>query len=140
MDNEAARLAVSLKEEYSSLEQRVEERTQELHAKHAKDEALIESIGEGFLAIDMAGKIITCNGAAASMLLWKREQITNAHFSSVLNLRTKKGEIPAPSDHIVRRAIEEKHTLNTSPVETQYCERHDGTRFPISITATPFQM
>jgi len=140
LDKEAARLAVRLKEAYSSLEQRVEERTQELHAENAKDEALIESIGEGFLAIDMTGKIITCNSAAAAMLQWEKEQITNAHFSSVLNLRTKKGEIPAPSDHIVRRAMEEKHTLHTSPIDTYYCERHDGTRFPLSITATPFHI
>jgi PAS domain S-box-containing protein len=140
LDVETKRLAARLKEAYSSLEERVKERTQELAEDHAKDEALLESIGEGFFAVNMSGKIITANRSAEQMLHWNREQILNAHFSSVLNLRAKDGTLLAPNEHFIQKAILEKATIKTAAVDTVRCERKDGTLFPIAITARPFLM
>jgi len=140
LDKEAARLADRLLEAYTSLERRVQERTQELAEEHAKDEALIESIAEGFLAIDLSGKILTANRSAKTNLRYEQEQLLNAHFSSILNLHTKEGKPLPRKEHFVQRALDEKETVNTLPTDTILCERKDGTRFPISITATPFLM
>jgi len=138
LDDEVGRLAVRLNEAYSSLEQRVQERTEELQAGHAKDEALLESIGEGFLAIDMHGTILATNRAAETMLTWNRSEIINHHFESILHLKGRDGKPIPPNEHIIQRALTEKMTMNTSPTETFLCERRDGTSFPISMSATPF--
>lgn len=138
LDVEAAKLAERLNEACTSLEKRVEERTQELAAEHAKDEALIESIGEGFLAIGLDGKILTANRAVEDLTKLDRSQIVGAHFGSVLHLKDKKG-IPLPPDqHIVQRAVDEKVKMRSLPSEIITCEKKDGDSFPINITATPF--
>lgn len=138
LDVETAKLSDRLNEAYSSLEKRVEERTRELAAEHAKDEALIESIGEGFLAINLDGKIITANHAVEDMIKLEHSQIVGAHFGSILHLKDKK-DVPIPPDqHIIHRAIEEKVKMRTLPSEILTCEQKDGGSFPISITATPF--
>jgi len=138
LDVEAAKLAERLNEACTSLEKKVEERTQELAAEHAKDEALIESIGEGFLAIDLEGKIITANRAVEDMIRLDRSQIVGAHFGSVLHLKDKKGASLIPDQHIVQRAIDEKVKMRSLPSEIITCEKQDGSAFPINITATPF--
>ena len=140
LDIEVGRLSLRLKEAYSSLERRVLERTQELDEQHSKDEALLESIGEGFLAIDMSGKIITCNRSAEQMLKWDKDQIVGSHFSSVLSLRSKDKQLLSPNEHHIQRAIQEKKTIRTMPEDTSTCERKDGTSFPIAIAAMPFLM
>src|SRR3989344_4617849 len=138
LDDEVGRLAIRLNEAYSSLERRVQECTEELQAGHAKDEALLESIGEGFLAIDMHGTILATNRAAETMLTWNRSEIINHHFESILHLKGRGGKPIPPNEHIIQRALTEKMTMNTSPTETFLCERRDGTSFPISMSATPF--
>jgi PAS domain S-box-containing protein len=140
LDTEVKRLATRLKEAYSSLEQKVAERTRELAEDHAKDEALLESIGEGFLEIDMNGKVMTSNHAAATMLRWRKKDIIGAHASAVLNLHDKGGKPIAPRDHFVQRAIDEKRPVSTTPTDIFVCERKDGTQLPIAIIATPFLM
>ena len=138
LDKEVNRLALRLDEAYSSLEKRVQERTRELAEDHAKDEALLESIGEGVIGVDMNGKIVTCNRAAEQMLLWDREQMIGSHFSSCLVLRSGEKKLVAPREHFVQVSLERKASIRSTPHRTHTCERKDGTSFPIAIMATPF--
>jgi len=138
LDGEIGHLAVRLHEAYTSLEQRVRERTRELHATHAKDEALIESIGEGFLAIDLQGTVLAANRATELLFQWNRSDIIGKHFESFLHLHSRDDKPIAPSEHTIERALREKTTIRTLPSDVLLCERRDGTSFPLSITATPF--
>lgn len=138
LDREAARLATRLEEAYTSLEEKVAERTQELAEAHSKDEALLESMGEGVLAMDMAGKVITYNHAAERMLQWEKREVLGEHFSTCLVLRTESGKLLPPNEHLVRRAIDNGTTIRTSPRWTTTCECKDGTTFPVSLIAKPF--
>ncbi len=138
LDKETSRLAVRLEEAYSSLEKKVQERTRELAEDRAKDEALLESIGDGVLATDMTGKIVACNRAAELMLKWGREELLSGHFSSVLVLRSREKKLVAPHEHFVQTALDQRATMRSTPHRTYYCERKDGTTFPISLIATPF--
>lgn len=138
LDDEVGQLAVRLKEAYISLEEKVQERTQELNTAHAKDEALLESIGEGILAIDLYGKVLATNRSAELLLQWDRSEIIGHHFLSFLHLTSRDGKPVAPSEHAVQRALTEKTVVQTVPSETTLCERKDGSSFPIALTATPF--
>ncbi|MEK7137800.1 MAG: ATP-binding protein, partial [Patescibacteria group bacterium] len=137
-DREVARLAQRLREAYSSLEERVRERTEEIAEAHSRDEALLESIGEGVLALDMSGKILLCNKSAEELLQWKRSDIVGSHFSSCLPLHSGDGRLLPQSEHLIERALREKCTVRTTPQRTYHCERNDGENFPLALTAMPF--
>ncbi len=47
----------------AELEQRVEERTEELHAAKERVEAILFSVGEGVIVMDLQGQVITVNNA-----------------------------------------------------------------------------
>lgn len=139
LDSEISELAVRLSKAYTSLEERVQERTRELESEHAKDEALLESIGEGFLAIDLQGKILATNHAAEVLLQWNRTEIIDHHFGALLHLKKERDGKPlGPNEHLIQRALTERVTVGTTPSETILCERKNGDSFPISISATPF--
>ena len=138
LDKEASRLAVRLEEAYSSLEKKVEERTRELAEDQAKDEALLESIGDGVIATDLTGKVVACNHAAELLLKWEREEMLKGHFGSSLVLRSREKTLIPPHEHFVQTALDQKATVRSTPHRTYYCERKDGTTFPIALTATPF--
>jgi len=139
LDSEIGQLSKRLSKAYTSLEERVQERTHELESEHAKDEALLESIGEGFLAIDLQGKILATNHAAEVLLQWNRSEIIDHHFGTLLHLRKERDGKPlGPNEHLIQRALTERVIIATTPSETILCERKNGDSFPISISATPF--
>src|SRR3989344_900893 len=116
LDKETSRLAVRLEEAYSSLEKNVQERTRELAEDRAKDEALLESIGDGVLATDLSGKIVACNRAAELMLKWGREELLKGHFSSCLVLRSREKKLMAPHEHFVQMALDQRATMRSTPI------------------------
>ena len=139
LDAEISQLSTRLSKAYSSLEERVQERTRELESGHAKDEALLESIGEGFLAVDLQGKVLATNRAAEALLQWDRSEILDHHFGALLHLRRERDGKPlGPDEHLLQRALTDRVVVNTTPSETILCERKNGDSFPISISATPF--
>lgn len=138
LDREVARLALRLGEAYGSLEERVRGRTEELAEAHSRDEALLESIGDGVLAIDMTGKILLCNQSAEEILQWKRADILGSHFGSCLPLRSGDGRLLPQSEHLIERALRDKCTVRTTPQRTYHCGRKDGVSFPLALTAMPF--
>jgi len=140
LDAEVKKLATRLEEAYSSLEHKVKERTQELAEQHSQDEALIESIGEGFLAVDLDGKVIACNQSAENLLRWEKGQIINGHFTSVLSIRGAGNKLIPPNEHLVQQVIDKKRPVRTFPTDSYECERRNGEKFPIAITAVPFMV
>ncbi len=65
-----------LKESYTTLEQKVRDRTQDLEGAKAKDEAILSNLGEGIAVTDETGKLIYFNKAA--------EQITGVGMAQGL--------------------------------------------------------
>lgn len=100
----------------------------------AKDEALLESIGDGVVATDQDGKIILINRAAERMLGWKAPQVMGKLLTEVLLIVDKKGNQIPEAEQPTTSAL---RGITTTTDSSYYYTRKDGTRFPISITVTP---
>lgn len=104
------------------------------HAK-AKDEALLESIGEGLIAVDNERRIMLINKVAVEMLGWKMKDLVGKVITD-LPLEDEVGN-PVP--------LEKRPTtigLMSGEITKviYFFVRKDGTRFPIAITATPIKL
>ncbi|MES2060008.1 MAG: ATP-binding protein [Patescibacteria group bacterium] len=92
--------AEKLKKSYETLEQKVQERTKDLEASRAKEEAILLSIGDGLLVMDENGIIIIINNAAEKLLGIKSNDALDKAFSTVIRITNDNGTIILADKHI----------------------------------------
>jgi len=111
-----------------------------------KDEALLQSIGEGVVAVDSDGKIILMNRAAERMLgcnakECKAEQMIGKPIFEAWRVVDEKGNLVPEEKRPITIAIKGKTTTTTTTTTTTgasyFYTRKDGTAFPVAITVTP---
>jgi len=104
------------------------------HAK-AKDDAFLESIGEGLIAVDNDGKIMVVNKVAVNMLGWRMEDLIGKMVTD-LSLEDEAGDPISFDDRPTTRALATSKLTKA----THFYVRKDKTRFPLAITATPIKL
>ncbi len=123
-----------LQQYMQDLEKKVRERTAKLQEEVVKDKALIESIGEGFIAVDIDQKIIVINKLAEKILGKDGVQMIGTDISDVLMLENEKGERVPFKDSPVALTLDSG--LQNSSSDLFYV-RSKGNRFPAYSTASP---
>ena len=99
----------------------------------AKDEAILESLGEGLIAVDTDRKVILVNKVAINMLgLEKRENIMGKVITE-LRLEDEAGHLVP----LAKRPTTIALTTNAISKVVYFFVRKNKTRFPMAITATP---
>jgi two-component system, NtrC family, sensor kinase len=78
-------LLTQLREYASQLEQRVEERTAELHAAKERVEAVLASVGDGVVVTDLSGSIITVNHAFETQSGFQAGELLGKQIHSLVN-------------------------------------------------------
>ncbi|MFH1012479.1 MAG: ATP-binding protein [Candidatus Peregrinibacteria bacterium] len=133
-------MASKLKESYGSLERKVKEKTRELNKKvvtiqqeNAKDEAILESIGEGIIVTDQYGKIIIINQAAQDILNWDPIEVAGKNLSAILNLEEEDASIVTKGQNPIHLALSHVKKI----MGTYYFAPMGQPHFPIAITVTP---
>ncbi|MDP3962893.1 MAG: ATP-binding protein [bacterium] len=116
--------------------------TADLMESKAKDDALLASIGDGVIAADIDGKIIHMNPAAETMLGWRRDEVIGKVFDEVVPTEDIKQRRMIGMDLPVSIALKNgKATMIAATAHSSaYYVRKDGTRFPVTITATPIHL
>lgn len=104
----------------------------QLEIEKAKDEAMLDSIGEGLIAVDNMRKILVINNAAQKMLGWKKGEMIGHELTS-LPLTDQDGNILPLEKRPTYQALTENKSVNDS----YFFIRKDRTRLPISIVVTP---
>jgi PAS domain S-box-containing protein len=104
------------------------------HAK-AKDEALLESIGEGLIAVDNDRKILVINKVAERMLGWNGRELIGKELTD-LPLEDEAGNL-IPLD---KRPTTIALATGEVTKVTYFFVRKNGTRFPMATTATPIKL
>lgn len=97
----------------------------------AKDEATLSSIGDGVIAVDESGNIITVNKAAEEML---GLQFGDARGKSLFEV------VQSFDENGIRIPIEKRPTqvtLATATATATFYARKDGTHFPVAINKRP---
>lgn len=114
------------------LEDLEEERRRLAHI-NARDEALLESIGEGVVAIEQDGVVIVMNRAAEDLLGYNSSELMGKSYVDEVVLEDAEG-------HTIRsmlRPISIALTGKASTTINCHYVRKDGTKFPVAETTTP---
>jgi PAS domain S-box-containing protein len=109
--------------------------TRKIEESRVKNEAILESVGDGLIAVDNERKIIVINKVAIDMLGWGDKDLIGKEAGH-LSLEDENGNL-IPLDK--RPTI---ISLATGRVTkgTYFFTRKDKTRFPMAITATPIKL
>jgi len=79
-------LLTRLRQYASMLEQRVNERTEELFNAKERVEAILSSVGEGVIVTDLTGKILTVNTAFERQSGFRADEIINQNLHTLLSV------------------------------------------------------
>jgi PAS domain S-box-containing protein len=88
-------------------------------------ETVVNSMGDGLIAADDAGSVVTYNLAAAAILGRPRERVVGRPLGQVLEVRNEEGK-PVP----LGRAL---------PPGTAFVQRPDGRPVPVAIVSSPLR-
>jgi PAS domain S-box-containing protein len=123
------------------LEQRVREQTADLHDMARQNELLLDSVGDGIYAVDLEGRITSCNPSTAQAIGCDPAQLIGRNAHEVLHVAHPAGHdgVPQGQQHTwarcyIRRALAEAEVARE--LEDVY-RRTDGTCFPVELTASP---
>lgn len=106
----------------------------------AKDEALLASIGDGMFATDKEGRIVAMNYAAEKMLGCTKEAFLGKKFFNAFENKDASGNVIPPEKQPMSIALatgKKFSSSTTTPANTIYYVRKDGTQFPVALTVTP---
>jgi two-component system phosphate regulon sensor histidine kinase PhoR len=121
-------LVTRLKRYASELEQRVEERTAELHSAKERVEAILASVGDGVVVTDLDWNVITANSAFERQVGYPTSSIVGQKLWSFVNVGDSP-EIVAEIQHsLEREAIWTGELMNYTK---------DGTPYDVQMTITP---
>ena len=123
------------------LEQRVREQTADLRDMARQNEVLLDSVGDGIYAVDLDGRITSCNPSTAQAIGCDPTQLIGRNAHEVLHVSQSGGRngVPAAQQHTwadcyINRAL----TVAQVARERQdVYRRTDGTCFPVELTASP---
>jgi PAS domain S-box-containing protein len=122
------------------LEEKVRERTLELeqylavlHQEEAKEKALLESIGDGVIAVDKDRMIIYANQATEQMLGMSVQEMQGKPFVDMVPAQDEKGNPISASQRLLEQAAQSGKSMS----QTYYYVRKNGSRFPVAVTASP---
>ena len=101
LNNEFGKLAQTL----NTLGMKIQKQMEVLIRKHNESDAILESLGEGVVAMDADGRIVFSNRAACSMLRAERDQIMHLKFSEI---QTKRALLSAKCQELVDRVLESR--------------------------------
>jgi PAS domain S-box-containing protein len=130
-----------LKEIYTELDNKVKERTKELaiqvrkaESSAAKDEALLENIGEGIIGVNDGGDVVFVNREAQRLLGYEEEELVDNAYIHAISIVDEEGkEIGIEKRPIHKALLSAKH-INERDLKLV---KKNGTSFPADITATP---
>lgn len=126
-------MTAKLKKSYDTLEDKVEERTRQLKEANRKNELLLQSIGDGVIAIDKNWNIIQWNPAASRITGWSEEEAVGRPFRDIVKFlreHDRSENVLFISDAMLSKKVRfmEDHTVVV---------RKDGSELPVGDSAAP---
>lgn len=112
----------------------VEESNALLSIEKAKDDAILNNIGEGLIVADTNLRVIVLNRAGELMLGMKREEAVGKLVYEVYGLCDESGNIIEAKNRPLYKVLQTKQIVATSDF---FMMRKDGVSFPILSTNSP---
>lgn len=110
----------------------------EIEEAQAKERAMLESVGDGFVVVDETGKIVQMNNAAGRLLEIDPASYIGKRYSKTWLVKNEKGENVPLRDQPIQIALTTGRTVSTTlSSPTYYYVRSNGALFPVALTVTP---
>ncbi|MDD5416180.1 MAG: PAS domain-containing sensor histidine kinase [Candidatus Daviesbacteria bacterium] len=112
---------------------------QELIEHNIRDDAVLQSIGDGLIVIvdvNKGGKIVYVNKVFEDMTGWKLDEVRNKPVIDVLPREDKNGKTVPFKERIVTKVLSGKKVV-TDLTEPFYYIRKDKSKFPVASVITP---
>jgi len=122
----------------STLEERVESRTNALQESEARIRTIYDNIGEGIIVIDDKGFIETVNRSAIRIFDTSEENIVGIHVMLLL-ANNMYGDIVTEDEYVDKEKNPFKSTKNRSLVETEGITL-SGRLFPMEVVVTEMEL
>lgn len=112
-------------------------KNRQLAEANARRKAMLENIGDGVVGINDKGEIIYINLAICNLTGWSHEELIGKPFLHTFILETEDGKEVDVVNRPIRNAM-----YNNQKVESNkyYLRRKNGSRFAVSVTATPVSL
>lgn len=123
-------LVTQLRQHADELEQRVAERTAELHSAKERSEAILASVGEGVIVTDLEGRIQTVNEAYERQSGYAAQELLGKTIWSFYEI-----EDQSDIQDQVKASLEEHLTWNRE----QTGRRRNGVRYDVQLTLSPLR-
>ncbi|MEK7218091.1 MAG: histidine kinase dimerization/phospho-acceptor domain-containing protein, partial [Patescibacteria group bacterium] len=136
LDVAAAELTSRLRIAYTGLEQKVEERTKELHRQYLLDRTILEHIEYGVLVVNPHGSVINVNPAGQHILRLTREEIVGNVAANLLHF-FRKNEPLRDLNHPVVQALNQKMAVHFFHNDHLTLFVGKNTLLPVALTVTP---
>lgn len=122
--------------ELESLNKQLWEEKDKLTKERAKDQAILRSIADGLVVTNIYGQIVLINFAFTKMLGWKQEEVVGKIITDVIRMVDETNNIIHPR-HRLYPIIADKDKTEIKAERTYFYIRKDGSKFPITMKATP---
>ncbi len=116
----------------------LEKERENLQISKVKNEAMLASIGDGLVVVDMNMRVILINKAAEEATGWSSSEVLDKVWPEVIMLETEDGKKVPVNKSLVFSAIHSKKTTTTTTI--YYYTRKNKTKFPVTITVSPFKI
>ncbi len=117
--------------------QSLERNLQVLERKKARDLALLQSIGEGVIAVDAGGEIIMINSVVEKMFNIYEKDVVGKAYSEVFTLYNESGNPIPPSKSPLHQTIQSQEMQKS---DRYFYRNYNNQPFPVAITASPIML
>ena len=127
--------ADELKRSRETLEDKVLERTKDLAQVKVRDEAILQSIGEGLVVVDKGGNIIYVNQAFEQILGWRKEEVIGKSLTDIVPREDEEGNKMPFKEKILSQVLAGKKdkTISTAATTTTTSTATSATTVILSV-------
>lgn len=115
------------------LEQETQKQKRELLIAKQRDEAMLNSVGEGLIGYDIDGNVLLINEPALEMLGYNREELIGRNFIDTVVAETEQVAIIPDAERLILKALKSKKIVT----DTFVYVRKDGSKFIVQVTVAP---
>ncbi len=119
--------------------EQIEEEMHTVSAEKAKTEAILATMGNALVAVDLKGKITAINDSFEEVTGWQKDEVLGKAIDDTLPILDEKGEPIAPEQRPLHAILKASEPVHQSPqrVTDYYYRRKNGTTFPFTAYVAP---